>query len=173
MVKVILGSFGAFPIFNNLVSRKWLVVEQSRVEFEPRGEYSVYTGYFWQLSACGHSRVSRFISDCRQPYALYIENVWNGVKFGPQGWVFSVHKVLLTVKCLRSFWGHWVFSPIFNKLVSRKQLAIERNGLTIGHPRWVFSVCRILMKLNASSDYGVIWRISDFQQPCISKNIRS
>ncbi len=46
MVKVILGSFGAFPIFDNRVSRKRLVVERNGEKFGPRGEYSVYTGYF-------------------------------------------------------------------------------------------------------------------------------
>ena len=32
------------------------------------------------------------------------------------GWVFSTYRLLSTVKCLRSFWGHWVhfwFSTIF------------------------------------------------------------
>ncbi len=33
---------------------------------------------------------------------------WNGVTFGPRGWVFSVYRVLLTVKWLRTLWGHWV-----------------------------------------------------------------
>ena len=46
VLNVILGSFGAFPIFDNLVSRKRLVVERNRVKFGLRGEYSVYTGYF-------------------------------------------------------------------------------------------------------------------------------
>ena len=57
MSKVSLGSFGAFPIFVDLVyvvSRKQLIVER------------------------------------------------HGRKFGPQGQVFSVHRVRLTVKCLRS-----------------------------------------------------------------------
>ena len=34
--------------------------------------------------------------------------VQNGVKFEPQGWVFSVYRVLLTIKLLRSFYGHSV-----------------------------------------------------------------
>ncbi len=61
----ILGSLGEFAIFGNLVSRKWLVVVENEVKFVPRGEYSVYTGYFWQLSAWGHSVVIRCISDFR------------------------------------------------------------------------------------------------------------
>ena len=36
VVKVILGSFGAFPIFD-LISQKWLVVEQNGVKFGPQG----------------------------------------------------------------------------------------------------------------------------------------
>ncbi len=60
----ILGSLGAFPIFNNFVSRKWLVVQRNGVKFEPGGEYSVYTSYFWQLSA--HTGVIRCISDFQQ-----------------------------------------------------------------------------------------------------------
>ncbi len=46
MLKVILGLFGAFPIFDNPVSRKRLAVEQKGVTFGPQGEYSVYIGYF-------------------------------------------------------------------------------------------------------------------------------
>ncbi len=47
----------------------------------------------------------------------------NGVKFGPRGWVFSVYSVLLTVKCLRSFWDHSVdyrFSITLYLLCHRK-----------------------------------------------------
>ena len=34
----------------------------------------------------------------------------NWVKFGPQGWVFSVHGVLLILPWLRLFWGHSLHS---------------------------------------------------------------
>ncbi len=37
VVKVILGSLGAFPIFDKPVSRKWLVVERNGVKFGPLG----------------------------------------------------------------------------------------------------------------------------------------
>ncbi len=37
VLKVILRSFGAFPIFAKPVSRKRLVVERNRVKFGPRG----------------------------------------------------------------------------------------------------------------------------------------
>ncbi len=46
VVKASLGSLCAFPLFDNLVSRKRLVRERDslRVKFGPRGgEYSVYT----------------------------------------------------------------------------------------------------------------------------------
>ncbi len=36
VLKVILGSLGAFPIFGNFVSRKRLVVEPNGVKFGPR-----------------------------------------------------------------------------------------------------------------------------------------
>ncbi len=37
MVKVILGSLGALPIFDNLVPCRWLVVERNGVKFGPGG----------------------------------------------------------------------------------------------------------------------------------------
>ncbi len=61
MLEVILGSFGAFQIFDKLVSHKWPVLERNEVKFGPQGEYSAY-----------------------------------------------VYRVLLTLKCLRLFWGHSV-----------------------------------------------------------------
>ena len=35
--KFSLGSFGAFPFFDDLVSRKWLVVQQNGPKFGPVG----------------------------------------------------------------------------------------------------------------------------------------
>ena len=49
MVKVILGSIGAFPIFNKLVqfvSRKGLVVERNGVKFGPRVSIQCIQGTF-------------------------------------------------------------------------------------------------------------------------------
>ena len=46
VIKVILGSFGAFPIFEKPVSRKRLVIEPNEVKLGLGGEHSVYTGYF-------------------------------------------------------------------------------------------------------------------------------
>ena len=46
VIKVVLGSFGAFPIFEKPVSRKRLVIERNTVKFGLGDEYSVYTGYF-------------------------------------------------------------------------------------------------------------------------------
>ncbi len=50
LIKVILGSFGAFRFLTKSVSRKWLVVERNGFKFGFGVEYSVYTGYFWHLS---------------------------------------------------------------------------------------------------------------------------
>ena len=48
MVKDILGSFGTFPIFDNLVSQKTASrrAKLSGLKFGPQSEYSVHTGYF-------------------------------------------------------------------------------------------------------------------------------
>ncbi len=37
--------FGAFPIFDNLISRKRLAVEGNGTKFGPLGKYLVYTRY--------------------------------------------------------------------------------------------------------------------------------
>ncbi len=42
MFKFSLGSFSAFPIFDNLVSRKRLVIEQNGPKFGPRSKNLVY-----------------------------------------------------------------------------------------------------------------------------------
>ncbi len=85
MLKFSLGSFGAFPIFTDLVhiSRKRLIVER------------------------------------------------NGSKFRPQGEVFSVYRILLTVKCsdkfiLVSFGDFPIFADLVHA-VSPKRLIVERN----------------------------------------------
>ena len=80
-----LGSFCAFQIFDDLVSRKRLVVERNRPKFEPLGQ------------------------------------------------VFSVCRVVLTVKCAIKF-SLWSFGAflIFRDLVSWKLLVVEQNGLKFG-----------------------------------------
>ncbi len=65
------------------------------------------------------------------------------------------------------FLGSLGASLIFDHLVSRKLLSVERNGVTFGPRGWVYSVYRILLKLNVSGNSGVIWCSSDFQQPYI------
>ncbi len=53
--KVILGSLGAFPIFDNLVPWKWMVVEWNGVKFGPKGwVFSVYR-ILVKLNASGNS----------------------------------------------------------------------------------------------------------------------
>ena len=51
MLKVILGLFSAFPIFEKPVSRKRLVVEQNGVKFGPRSGVSIQCiqGTFYTL----------------------------------------------------------------------------------------------------------------------------
>ena len=65
---VISGSFGAFLIFNNLVSRKWLVLTETEWNLG-LNEYSVHTAYrvLVKLNASGNSGVIRCISDFQQP----------------------------------------------------------------------------------------------------------
>ncbi len=61
----------------------------------------------------------------------------NGVKFGPQGGVFSVHRVLLTLQCLRSFWAHSVHFNFPQACISKtagrraKRSEIWASGMSI------------------------------------------
>ncbi len=49
--KIILGSFGAFPSFDNLLSRNCLIIERKGVKFGPWGRvFSVYR-VLWQLTS--------------------------------------------------------------------------------------------------------------------------
>ncbi len=54
----------------------------------------------------------------------------NRVKFGPRGWVFSVHRVHLTLKCLRSFWGQSVYLWVFS--VHSERLTLKRLRFVLG-----------------------------------------
>ncbi len=69
---------------------------------------------------------------------------------------------------LKAILGSLGAFPIFDNLVSRKWLEVERSRVKFWPQRYVFSVYRILVKLNASSNSEAIWCISDFQQPCMS-----
>ena len=169
MVKVILGSFSAFPILSKLVSRKRLAVERNGVKFGP-GEMGVFSVYRVLLTvAWGHSGVIRCISDFWQGCISKMagrrakrSEIW------VSGWVFSVYRVLLTVKCLRSFWGHLVHFR-FSKLVSWKRLVVEWNGVTFGPWGSLFSLYRVLLTVNWLRP---VWGHSVyflFRQPCISK----
>ncbi len=75
---VILRSFGAFSIFDNLVSQKWLVVERNEWHLGLGGEYSVYTGYFWHLSSECHSEVIWCISDFQNN--LFVSRKWQDLE---------------------------------------------------------------------------------------------
>ncbi len=50
------------------------------------------------------------------------------MKIWAWGLLLCVYKVLLTLKCLRSF-GVFPIFPIFDNLVSRKRLVSEKNGM--------------------------------------------
>ncbi len=52
-------------------------------------------------------------------------------KIWASGEVFTVYEVPLNVKC--SSWGSSDAFPIFDDLISRKRLVLERNGPTFGH----------------------------------------
>ncbi len=56
--------------------------------------------------------------------------------------------------------------PIFDDLVSRKRLGVERNGLKCGPQGSVFSVYRVLLSVKYSSSFGVFRSISDFRRHC-------
>ncbi len=61
----------------------------------------------------------------------------NEVKFGPRGWVFSVRRVLLTLKRLKSFWGHWVHFD-FRKTCILKTAVRRAKRSEIWAVGWVF-----------------------------------
>ena len=108
---LITGSYGAFPSFDNLVSRKWVVVERNseilRSVVVGGLSSQCLQGNFCQLDTYGYSGVIQCISNFRQIYIL--KTAGRRAKhseIGPRGSVCSEYMVLLTVKCLRSFWGH-------------------------------------------------------------------
>ncbi len=57
------------------------------------------------------------------------------------GWVFSLYRVLLTVKWLRPVWGHSVHFWFSTTLLSWKRLCIERDSVRMNFgPRGEYSV---------------------------------
>ncbi len=56
-------SFGEFPMFDDIVSRKRLVVERNEPRLGPQVKYLGYTEYIWLLSVRVQFRVIRCISD--------------------------------------------------------------------------------------------------------------
>ena len=75
------------------------------------------------------------------------------MKFGPRGWVFSVHRVLLKLKWLRSFWGHSVHFDFrkncFSKTAGRraKRSKIRASGVSIQCTQGTFdtSVIKVIL----------------------------
>ena len=70
------------------------------------------------------------------------------IKVGPRGWVFSVHRVLLTLKCLRSFWGHWIHFD-FRKTSISKTAGRRAKQSEIWARGWEFNVHRVLLTLQS------------------------
>ena len=129
MLKVNLGSFGAFPISKPCISKRD-GCRAKRSEIWVLGvEYSVYTGYIciqgtfltltskWLRSFLDHWVHFWFWQACVSRKRLVVDR--NRVKFGPRWWVFSVHRVRLTLTWLRSFWGHWCISDLRQPCLSK------------------------------------------------------
>ena len=100
----ILRSFDAFSIFDNLVSWKWLIVEQNGHKFWVRGVHGICVTVKCSRSFVGHS-----VHFCFFPIstALYLETAGRRAASGCI--ILTVYRVLVTVKCSRSFWGHSVY----------------------------------------------------------------
>ena len=95
MFKVSLGSFDAFPIFGDLVSRKRLIVERNGRKFGPRGPYKVVLTVKCSRSVWGHSVHIRFLPTLYMLYLVRLIVERNGAKIGPHGLVFGVY-----IECL-------------------------------------------------------------------------
>ncbi len=87
----------------------------------------------------------------------------------------SVQYILWTVKWLRSFWGHWVHFRFLTTLYLKNGFSISETEWN-WKPGWIFIVYRVLLRVKyfwkgrgGWDNSGVIWCISDFKQPCISK----
>ena len=77
---------------------------------------------FCSGSVWGHSVHCRFLT------TLYLENHWSwyrkkGPKFGSLGQIFSVYRVLLTVKCSSSVWSFGAFPIFFTTLYPENGLS--------------------------------------------------
>ena len=109
---------------------KRLVVEQNGVKFGPRDEYSAYTGFFWQFSAWVHSGVIQCISNSHQPC---ISKTAGRRAKQSEIWASGVNiqyiQKLLTVTCLRSFWGHsvhfWCSTTLYLEYGSSKSETVK------------------------------------------------
>ena len=118
--KVILRLFGAFTIFDNLLSRKRAVVERNGVIFRLRGEYASYTWYVLTVKVLKVILGSvGCISDFRQPCISkrpFVE--CKRMKFGPRGESSMYTRYFQQPQrtCLRSFWGHSVHSQFLTTL---------------------------------------------------------
>ena len=130
MFKFSLGSFGAFPIFGdlvNVVSWKRLIAERHRPKFGPQ-QYLVQIRVPLTVkrssSLWGHSVHLRFFGNLISRKPVVVEQ--NGQQFQPQKKVFSACRVLITVKYLsRSVWGHSVLFQLLATLYLLLSLNIQ------------------------------------------------
>ena len=109
MFKVILRLFGAFSIFDSLVSGKWLAVERNGQKFGPTGQVLSVCKVRLTVKCLCHFQVIRRISDFpdfRQPCISKTAGcrTKSGHKFGPRWYQYllSVYEVLLTVMISKS-----------------------------------------------------------------------
>ena len=81
-------SFGTFPAFSNLVSRKTLIVEEKAPTFGLWGKFLVHTGYFMIVKCSkrqnlGQQEISNFYSHVLSPKQIVVKQ--KGVIFGTCG----------------------------------------------------------------------------------------
>ncbi len=114
-----------------------------------RSKYLVYVGYFWLLSVYIQFGVIQCISEFRRPWIskrLVVER--NGPKFGPQGWVFTVYRVLLfsvqvqfgVIRCISKFWRPCILKTSDRRAKRTKLSTSEVSLLCIQstYHCWVF-----------------------------------
>ncbi len=148
MFKFSLGSFSAFPVFDDLVST-----------FDLPGKY---LGIFLLLSwyVTGILLTSKWPSRASRPLGLlfrfsttYLEREWLIVEWnGPKIWasvvhvILNVYKILLAVNCSSA--GSFGVFPIFlivHNLVSQKRRVLGRNEPKLGPLELVLTLYRVLL----------------------------
>ncbi len=131
MFKVTLRSYGAFPIFNNFVPRKRLVVDWNGRTIGPLGQvFSVYRLFLTvkcSKSVWGHSVHFWFSTTLYLEMAAHrakrMKNWTSGGKYAVykgDRWQLSVQGHSDVIRCISDFQQPW------------KWLVVERNGRNLG-----------------------------------------